>query len=333
MRLFFALLFCAAALPVHAAAPDPDPVPESIWQRSDDGSGIHQQSELRCPVRAGPFRLTGLVAIDGFGLDVACTYDRAAGDRITLYLTQAAPDHGFAAHLKVSLESIVMVDPDARPLPGELPRFEPAPAAWLGALFGYDDRPLRSGVWLSDVSGWTLKFRATYETEREQEILAVMGELAKTARASAAPHLAACAAAAVPERRGVHTNEPAVLAERIAEAAIDMAGGAAPAPTWCVETPITDGRATLMFWRSAAGDHDRISLMTIDAPLIFECAAQSASVYRLEVPFNGLRVVFGFFDGRPSADTLLPVIRDIIAGNAEPVGVYDPRRATMEVPR
>src|SRR5688572_5467250 len=224
MRLFFALLFCAAVLPVHAAAPDPDPVPESIWQRSDDGSGIHQQSGLRCPVRAGPFRLTGLVAIDGFGLDVACIYDRAAGDRITLYLTQAAPDHGFAAHLKVSLESIVMVDPEARPLPDDLPRFEPAPAAWLGGLFGYGARPLRNGVWLSDVSGWTLKFRATYDLDREQDIVAVMGELARTARASAAPHLAACAAAPVPERRGVRITDTMVLAERIAEAAIDMAG-------------------------------------------------------------------------------------------------------------
>jgi hypothetical protein len=231
----------------------------------------------------------------------------------------------------MSLESIIAVDRMARPLSTPLPVIEPG-TTWVGALFGYEDPALKTGVWLSELSGWTLKFRATYENARESETLAVMGDLARGARVSAAARLTACAASPIPERPGTRIVDAVRIAEVIAEAAIDMAGNT-QAQTWCVEKLITDGAATLMFWRDAADAHDRVSLMTVDAPLIFASFSQNNSVYRLEVPFDGKRVLFGFFDGRPSADTLLPLVREIIAGTVDPVAVYDPQTSVMEVTR
>jgi hypothetical protein len=334
MRLGFFLTCCFCAVAGDALAADaPAAIPESVWQRGDDGSGIHQQTSLHCPVRAGAFRLTGLAAIDGFGTDVACVYDREEGDRITLYLTRAQGGEDFAVHLRISLESIIAVDPGAKPLSVPLPVFEMRQAVWLGGMFGYDDVPLRSGVWLTDLSGWTLKFRATHEAARERETLAVMGELARVVRASAAPHLAACAASAIPERAGMRIADSARIADIIALAAIDMAVSVVTPGRWCVEAPHTDGDARLMFWRDAAGDHDRVSLMTVDAPLIFESASQGDGIYRLAVPLEGKLVIVAFFDGRPSDEILMPVIRDAMAGTARPIGVFDPQSGTMEVPR
>ena len=184
MTRAFAILLslCAAFAPAHAADTFNPSIPESVWQRGEDGSGIHRQSGLRCPVQAGGFRLNGLAPLDNAGLDVACTYDNETGDGLTLYLTRQREGQEFGDLLRISLEGIIAVDPRAKPLAAPLPVIEPGSTTWRGALFGYDNFTIHNGLWLTSLSGWTLKFRATYETAREQDILAALRELTRIAR-------------------------------------------------------------------------------------------------------------------------------------------------------
>jgi hypothetical protein len=340
MKLPFALLFSAIALSAEAAEAQGPVVPQRFWQRTGDGSGIHQQSKLRCPSDAGGFRLTEVLANDAFGLDVGCTYEHATADRITLSLARNNRDHSFAANLEQSVFSVYFENAIIQTARETLPQFD-TPTTWLGAFYRYGETPMRTGVWLTDFFGWTLKFRADFPLERQAEVLAALQALTVEARASAGEHGQSCTALPAPDRAGVRITDPMRIKDLIAAAgpAMAMEYRVQAAPVWCAEDAVNDAMGPFLLARAASNERDRFAWMAIDDPPVFDIVLQTpsqqaaaAAIYRIEVPFEGKLMIFGFFEGRPAPAAAMPLVRGSFIG-VNPVGIFDPRTARMQIPR
>jgi len=316
-------------------------VPKSIWQRDKDASGTHLQSRLRCPASVGAFKLTGLVATDGFGFDVWCQYDTTTRERITVFLTRREGEP-LEGHFEVAKEAITTTTPNAAPVAASEQTSFTTDPAWLSAV--YDEGRLRTGVWVTDFSGWTFKFRATYPPAAQQAALDAMRELAAAATGSAGAHLAACAAAPKPERTGQRVtrttdNGGMVLGTMATGWIVAQAVMQEPATSvWCMEKAFDNLAAPIQAWRNIAERGDttpvqRFTLMTVDLPPAFDVTpSPSASTalnearnetgkfraHVLEVADRG-SAALAFFDGEPDIDTVAAVMDNVLARKEQPV--------------
>jgi hypothetical protein len=309
--------------------------PQGIWLRTQDGGAVHQQSKLACPALARGFRLTEVIANDRFGLDVGCSYESADADRIALSFTRTRGDYGFAANLEVSAFSVYFENAAIQTAREELPQFEPQ-QTWLGAFYRYGETSRRTGVWLTDLLGWTLKYRADFDVARQPEMLATLLALTAKARASTGPHLARCAALPSPERNGVRISD-AMRVKALAGAAGTAMARPPAGAVWCAEQGINDAMGPFLYLREASNGRDRLAWVAIDDPPVFDIVLQApsqqdgaAAVYRLESPFEGRILIFGFFEGRPAVELLMPAVRSSFIG-ALPVGVFDTRTGRMQI--
>jgi hypothetical protein len=328
--------------------------PKSIWRIEASGDGTHLQSTLVCPASLSTFERSALIPFDGFGLDVGCNFDSPTVGRVTIYLTrrsgQALADDfaGAQAAIKVSM-------PDATPLAG----VAPSPNVGLNftsALYVRGDGR-RTGVWVADVSGWTLKFRATYDADRQTETLAAMTALTERAQLTAGVHLAACAAAPAGERTGTRIADADLVMQLSLIASVSEAAGSesinAPpvVERWCAEEAVREREAPLLLWRNIAGEGadgpvDRLSLMTVDVPPMWLVSANAMAnmlvdknggesapiIHQLTERRGDVAAIFAFFRGRPGLALLAPLVRDIVLGKTHPVVTYDTKTNTVTVP-
>jgi hypothetical protein len=330
------------------------PVPQSVFQKNPDGSALHLQSGLQCPAAAADLRLSETLVVDGFGFDVACNYE-GSGPIISVYLTERG-DRPLQQHYDLTVAAIKQRWPQVTPYDNP-----PAPSArpWLSALYTKDDTNHRSGVWIADFAGWTLKFRATYPAGQDDLVFAALRELAATAERTALVHLDACAKSPPPRRSAIIVDDKEKL-RQMAMTSIAVQGMTAEGvqtgwddspPIWCAEARIVKDQVPLLLWRNIASGStftDRITPMTVGKSPVFESMISPAAAMTLHYsepgkPFakgilhqlvftndNGSQI-FAIYDGRPDGETLAQLAADIIHDKARPIAGYDPKTRKMNI--
>ncbi|MGA0599790.1 hypothetical protein ACO2Q3_03700 [Caulobacter sp. KR2-114] len=320
-------------------------IPRSVWGVGADDLQINPQSGLQCPARLGAYRRDRVYAYDGAGLDVDCNYV-AQGRRITLYLTRLdGADLGrIYDNAKTSL---VKVGAELHPqLLAEGPRQDEG-FSWRMALYG-EDGGLHSSLWVGELDGWLVQYRATYPGDDDASIQADLSVFSHQIRASAGAHLDLCARSEAKPGVGkrIDTKDAAtdaamsgILMASAALAAEDGKAKPAAATTWCFAKAIAVGQHGFIAWRAvdgagADGNAVRITPLTLDDPPALDIALDPAGAQidsELGRPprwtaswRRGPKTwVFAFYDGRPDLDDAARLTDDILAGKAHALSSYD----------
>jgi len=334
---------------------EPVPISKSIWRIGVGGAAAHAQSTLTCPAQVGQFKGGNATVHDSFGLDVSCSFDLPNTARITVFLTkrtgQSLQDDFNAARAAISSHQ-----PDR-----EMTEGPAEPIAGLRAAFStsyaVDDEDATTALWLANLSGWTLKFRALYLDRARTETMAALAELSRQAQSTAGVHLAACASAPSVARNGVQIADQE-LARRLSliagmseQAGTENVTTFPKAERWCVEDKIDAREAPLLYWRNVAtggsdGPVDRLTLMTEEEPPTWLLSTNAAAnmlvdakdapgplIHQLTEPREGKVFMFAYYRGRPALASLAPLVRRIIAGQAKPIARYDPKTNTVTLPK
>lgn len=338
----------------QSGAAAPPEIPQSVWQGERDAKATHLQSQLTCAKAFDEFERERLVVFDGFGFDVACNYQHSTTSTVTLYLTRRQ-GRQLSDDLAGAEDAIKKRWPGVAPAIGATAA--PTGLAFQGTLYTLPNG-MRTGVWVADISGWTLKFRATYVPDQEAITAKAMSSLAQSASASAAPQLSACAAAPAVTRDGkAITDQDRIsqlsLMSGVFDAAKDLEDkpAAQTAERWCAENGTGDNDAPMLFWRNvtatstSAGPVDRLTLMTMGpAPALLsvfnpdsslvekEAGSGEVMIHQLTEKRDDTTYVFAFFAGRPSMEALTPISKEIFRGRLNPVTSYNAKTKTITLP-
>lgn len=334
-----------AAIPARAGSPAP---PRSVWGQGDAGALEHLQSGPRCPPRIAGYRRMRASVYDAFGLDVGCSYTSAKAV-VTLYFTQRGGGDlagAMEGARRALLQSGVARHPRAV---SEVPS-APAATEWTTAVYA-EDGGLRSSIWMKDVNGWTLEYRATYAASDEAAVAAELTTISAAVATSAGARLALCARSAAPHRAASAISDRSELEQSAlmtslvggGALALAMAGKAKPGPPtiWCVEASIVKAADHLLFWRGvdpdgADANTDRMTLASDGPPPTLVLAPDSlAGVvsdaaeagdkkarWVATLPSDKRVLIFGYFDGRPAPEAVSDLFVNILSGTAKPVGSF-----------
>ena len=196
--------------------------------------------------------LQNVMTFDGVGFDVGCNYGGAAGGAVTICLTRRGQQI-LADEMDRADSELQYTYSDSEKL--ETPEM---PALFAYTPFMSSDYLLtginaHSGIWLTDYSGWTLKFRATYLAGDWQPAYDAMTELLASAE-PARTHLSNCAQDPEPVRDGRRIEEqPATnTATMIVMALKEMEGAASldELPIWCAYNAFATDTENFVVWRS-----------------------------------------------------------------------------------
>lgn len=365
--LLFAALLIAFPVPALAVAGSSPPsgsddlakqraeleargVPSYVWQIGSDGAATHRQTGLVCPAAVGSFVRVKPTTFDRRGLDVGCDYETELGASVTLYLTQR---HGQSVDddLAKAQTELGQYHPDYTLLPAGPEGALSDDAAWRRAMYDAHKGTTHSGIWIRDLSGWTLEYRATYATGSTAEAVAVMETLTKQAVTTAGTHLSACAAAAPIERKGTEDSSSSSVMAMTLMSAVPDDSAPAQAENWCVE-PVTDEIGPTVFWRNIASDEHSgaVDRLTIDddkgqdtiviagAPLLSIVDDQSGHkdlpLAHVATLTRGTKVyILAIYRGRPSAADVFGLARDLFGGKRQPLAVRDGKNVTVTMPQ
>ncbi|HEY3812087.1 MAG TPA: hypothetical protein VGL66_02595 [Caulobacteraceae bacterium] len=377
MRFLFGLVLSLAATaaladtPPNAASPSqaaqaPQTPPLSIWVPEKDGYR-HLQSGLVCPASLEGYQRTDASIFDNYGLDVGCNYS-GHGRGVTLYLTRRAGS-GIDAAMTEAKRELAQLGADRHPQLISDKTVSANGLNWMVSLYG-EDGGAHSSIWIADLGGWTLEFRATYPAADEDATVADLATMADAAKASAGPTLDACAKSQTPERRGSLITDQKSNASAAMMTSL-LGGGAMAAADdpktkdavkeeplfWCPEAPLQSGRNGMLFWRAVKADgsdgrSDRISLMTQDEPPVMVIAADSLAdlINAVEKKKSDIKepdlhwsatlttkkqvLIFGYFNDRPSPDHVVELFDQVLSGKAKALGGYsvDGKNITISMP-
>jgi hypothetical protein len=332
-------------------------IPESIWRDAEGPVAEHLQTGLRCPDKMGDFRRVHAMNFDGFGLDVSCGYNSDVSV-VTLYLTLMGDLEGSFGHAKASIAEHL----GTRGLrPVSEGRVEAGGLTWLRAEFTFDGY-MRSDLWMADMDGWILKFRASYPDRAAASVAAEIEALMTGATETAGARLALCGKSSRPARaaRAVKVRGDsasiglmgAVLGGAAASLADEEGEGESADITYCVEEAVTQKDKGFLIWRGVTPDGgdaraDRLSAMTMGPPPTLDLEADSlSSLIAAKVGPDGPQRwmatmrdgrqvdIYGYFEGRPPPKALIPVLTRILDGKTKPIGGYsvDGKTITVSAP-
>ncbi len=326
---------------------DEPEVSQSIWREDDAGEQLHLQTSLRCPDSIGSFERIAVSAYDGFGFDVACKYDDNDRGRITLYLTliEGVSIEDYFEQSVSSAESVTQGE--LRLGGGNAETFSDDPE-WLIALYDVPNER-RTGVWVKNLSGWALKYRATYEDAHQEATFDAMSELSDLA------HLSACALTERPIRQGSQIEDTDILLALALLAGAQMLNtegadaefaapydGESPPVSSVEDTLAIDGKGFLL-WRNIASDgkngpSDRVTATSLnESPALevivdpgvtaFHHAQEGASldstVFTLAIRSGNVFEAYGFFVDRPDWATLGAFADSVFSGRRAPIASVD----------
>jgi hypothetical protein len=205
-----ALILAALLVATPALAQPRTDKPQSIWRTEADGAVEHLQSGLRCPKALGEFTQGDIVAYEGYGFDVGCGFSGRRG-AITVYLTKlpgldAARSYE-GAKLAVGQNALFAGARELSDGPVQQGGLQ-----WRRAVYATD--ALRSEVWVADLHGWVLKYRATYPPADAADVARQLEAMTEIARTSAGARLGACARSQPQDRRGRPAGAAAIKATR-----------------------------------------------------------------------------------------------------------------------
>lgn len=344
--------FVLAAMPAFADGNDAPP-PLSVWQTAPDRTAQNPQSGWNCPAEVGGFQRTRFTAYNTSGTDVSCNYVDANHVVVTIYLTRRDGGRSLAEDFAEAKRELLQYAPDAVPLPAAEQKTIAGDLGWTSLIYSEKDGTNRSGIWMADVSGWTLEFRTDYEPADEQQAFDEMALLTKDAVDTAGAHLSRCAKSEIPARDGIAvTDKDAIMQDVIVFAAslqVDAGAGKDSLPSeqppaeWCAEDLVADLQVPVLMWhgldaKSAAASWDRATLMTIGEPpavlsrpsLVIALVRKSESqgkdaalAYALTLDDGEETLILGFFTGRPSASALGKPLEDAAQHHLQPLAGVD----------
>ena len=358
---------CAAPFAANAdVAPAPvanttqQTIPHSIWRLDDKNDATHLQTGLVCPATSGNFPRVAMRFYKASGLDISCNYRDSEKTLITNYLTRRSTE-SVADDFEGAKRELTQVTPAAQPLPDADQKSFASDMKWSTLLYSEQSGQIHSGIWIADLHGWTLEYRATYAAANEAAALSEMATLTASAEKTAGPTLATCEKSGIPERNGAMiidkdtAQQALVLASLLGNVVPDDDGHAKPAPrvvTWCPETEITSSGYRMLLWHGAFDDGsdalaDRITPEILEDPPVLGAAPdQFESIVETEI--KGGKVsnwtakindgkttqLFGLFSGRPAGEALGHLMFDIMHGNARPIGGYSAngKNITIQMP-
>ena len=329
------------------------PIPKSVWQIDDKGNARHLQSTLHCDADVNGYKRINIITYDKFGLDVSCEYKDDNGDLITIYLTRRS-GRTLSDDFTEAKRELTTVTPEATPMADEAQKVFSPDVQWLHLLYSERVGAIDSGIWISDLDGWTLEFRATYAPDRVQSVFDEMSALTVGAQSTAGTHLDLCARALPVQRTAQRVTDKdklmlLTLVSSTSAAVVDSSTRASD-EVWCVEQTIDDPQLPMIFWRNIsntdqAGPVDRLTLMTVGEAPSLEIVSEGgmASILGASDTANGSichavtmeepdRVLFyAYFEGRPDAASLLGVARDVFTSKAGFLSGYDRTKKTIIV--
>ena len=336
---------------------------KSIWHIADNGDAVHWQSGLRCDSTVEGFRRTNVYAYKPNGLDVSCNYLDSKRSLITIYLTRRENDT-LSDDFEEAKRELTQAMPDASTLQSQPNQLIASDLSWVQILYSRQDGKIREGIWIADMDGWTLEYRATYATENEQSVFGEISALTKLARQSAGARLTLCAKAPVPIRNGTIVTDQ----NQIMQVLILIGGTAIAAAkaghdqhlsvrtrTWCVEGPVGSSNPTLLLWHAVYDDGteasaDKITPVSADeaSPLMSELdptlnlvlalgndgKPNAASQWVVSLEDKDHTWILAIYNDRPSEVDLSQLANDAINNKAKPLGGYgsDGKNFTISVP-
>ncbi len=278
MRIVLAALAAAslatsamADTPAASAGPGPAPAdipPASVWAPVPSGGYEHLLTGLLCPEALGGYHRRAIQVFDGFGLDVGCAY--AGADAGVSYFLTRREAPGLDAAMAEARRELEASNAARHPRLASQTRPRQGDIDWTIAVYD-DDGGMRDAIWLADLSGWTLEYRATYHAEAEARITGEINAFAADVRAGPGARLATCAKARAARRNGRPVTDRRAIEDAVAMSSI--LGGAeqsiaaegkdealGPPPTLCVERAGAYQGVPMVFWRSIAPDGSDLRL-------------------------------------------------------------------------
>jgi len=230
---------------------------------------------------------------------------------------------------------------------------------WRTVLYS-EDGGVKTGLWMADLNGWTLEYRATYAMADEPKVLADLRAFTTIVEKSAGARLALCGKSTPPDRGASAISDAhdlaqsslmtSILGGAVLAAAQDSKGTPKAPTTWCVETSLRNADYDMVFWRGVDPDGtdartDRITLVTVGPPPSLEVAPDSLAdlmTDKAKTDGKGPRwtatserdgqiLIFGYFDGRPSAKTLSDLFARILKGKTKPIGGYGAKGKNLTI--
>jgi hypothetical protein len=202
-------------------------------------------------------------------------------------------------------------------------------------------------IWLGDLSGWTIEYRATYRAPDEARVFNDIRSFAADVRASVGARLQACAKAAPAARDGKPVTDPnavqsASMMTSILGGAMQSMAAAGEATevtsNACFERAGTYAGYPLAFSRSIGSDGadrlaDVVTVVTAGAPITVNFAGGGLAGLVTDKPGEpqqwtatydrgGQTLIYGYFNGRPTIDQMGDLVAKMLSGNAKPVGGY-----------
>jgi len=327
-----------------AAAPESGPsaeTPASIWRTVDDASVQHLQSGLTCPAALGAYRRSEHRAFDGFGFDVGCAL-KAPEAALTLYLTRTDKVDESYEMTKVA---VTRASAALSPRLVAETQLSQDGLTWRRATYAFDG-DTRSDIWVAPLHGWVLKYRVTYPAAAEASIQGDLGALTRAVQASAGARLEACAKSKAPKRTGRLIDPSGLMSSPIMLAALMSQGAAPDEPenppfAYCVEEAFQAEGKGYLVWRGVSRDGrdagtDLVTVMTVEPPPTLEIAVDEIgnkiterlsgrrqSRWIATMRSEKARLVYGYFDRRPSAQSTVPLLAKALSGEVKALGGLD----------
>ncbi|MGA7714072.1 MAG: hypothetical protein WCA81_19425 [Rhizomicrobium sp.] len=337
--------------------------PKSIWQAMPGGDSIHVQSGMHCPLQVGDYQRTRITVYSPSGLDVSCNYVNPKQSIVTMYLTRRSATT-LADDFKEAQRELLAVTPSAVPLPEADQKSIASNLPWQQLIYSEKNGYVRSGIWIADLVGWTLEFRATYMASDEQSALVEMAALADTAQASAGPELTICAKSSVPARHGEKVTDKDEIQSAVMMATLLGAmsqgtkgeSGAEKEPVriihWCAEGLVPGVAKPILLWHGAFDDGsdasaDRVTPVTIGTPPILMSAPDALadlanddknkngpSTWIVSLQNEKKTWIFAIYHGRPEGAALASLMNDILDRKAVSIGGYstDGKSINIDLP-
>lgn len=362
MRAFAAGLFAAwLAAPAFADTTPPsapkgagDVPPPSIWQATPDGGYEHRLTGLRCPARVGAYHLRRVELFDKFGLDVGCDYGGPYAG-LTYYLTRPGTG-GLQDAMDEAKRELEGANAALHPKLANEAQSSDGGLEWAVATYTRDGA-MREAIWLADLSGWRMEFRATYGAADELRVSGDIAALAADIRGTVGARLQTCAAAKPATRDGHAVSDPkdvqsasvrtSFLGGLLQSIASDGKVMKTPAPTPCLEHAAVYRGYPMVFSRTIGADGsdalaDVVTVVTSGPPITvrFESGGLTGLVddkpgepqqWTAAVQRENQTLLYGYFRGRPTIDQMGELVARMLSGDAKPVGGYSVKAKTISV--
>jgi hypothetical protein len=248
--------------------------------------------------------------------------------------------------------------PDASPLDNDAQKSFESDLSWQHLIYGEANSLTHSGVWVTDLDGWTLQVRATYAASDEAAVLQEMSALTALAEKSAGTQLAVCAKSSIPVRDGKPiTDKNKIQSILIMRSLIGGAALAAKINTrkrpvmWCDEGLRGTKETPVFLWHAvfddgSDGQMDKATPVSIEDPpeLVSTSDALTTIVLASEKkdPIGGQQWylqlengdhtrIFALYDGRVPADILVDTMAGIVNHTATAIGGYGAKGKTLTI--